>query len=57
MSLPCGRDKCMGKACGNFGERGCKGGFAHSPWSWARWYLEDLPRITARVRQERISVG
>lgn len=43
MSLPCMRDKCIGKACGNFGERGCKGG-KYPPWSWARWYLEELPK-------------
>lgn len=39
MSLPCMRDKCIGKSCGNFGERGCKGG-AHPPWSYAKWYIE-----------------
>jgi hypothetical protein len=47
----------MGKACGNFGDKGCKGGFEHSPWSWARWYLDDRPKITERVYKERISVG
>ena len=26
MNLPCMRDKCIGKACGNFGAYGCKGG-------------------------------
>jgi hypothetical protein len=39
MSLPCMRDKCIGKACGNFGERGCKGG-KYPPWNWAKWYNE-----------------
>lgn len=39
MSLPCMRDKCIGNACGNFGERGCKGG-EYPPWSWAKWYIE-----------------
>lgn len=57
MSLNCGRDKCMGKACGNFGDKGCKGGFDYPPWSWARWYLKDRPKITERVYKERISVG
>lgn len=44
MSLPCMRDRCVGKACGNFGDKGCKGG-AYPPWSYARWYLEELPKI------------
>lgn len=57
MSTGCGRDRCMGKACGNFGDKGCKGGFEYPPWSWARWYLEDRPKITERVYKERISVG
>lgn len=33
------RDKCVGKSCNNFDERGCKGD-AHPPWSWAKWYNE-----------------
>lgn len=52
MSLPCMRDKCIGKACGNFGDKGCKGG-DYPPWNWARWYLEELPKITERVYRER----
>jgi len=38
MNLPCMREKCIGRECANFGERGCKGG-EHPPWSWAKWYL------------------
>ena len=52
MKLPCMRDKCIGKACGNFGERGCKGG-KYPPWSWAKWYNEELPKITESVFRER----
>ena len=52
MNLACGRNKCIGKACGNFGERGCKGG-NYPPWNWARWYLEELPKSTERVYRER----
>ena len=39
MKLPCMRDKCVGKPCGNFGDKGCKGG-KYPPWSWAKWYSE-----------------
>lgn len=39
MSLPCMREKCVGKECNNFGERGCKGS-TYPPWSWSRWYNE-----------------
>lgn len=52
MNLPCMRDKCIGKACGNFGDKGCKGG-AYPPWSHAKWYIEELPKITERVYRER----
>ena len=41
--LPCMRDKCIAKDCGNFGERGCKGG-VYPPWSYARRYLEEPPK-------------
>lgn len=57
MILGCGRDRCLGKSCGNFGDKGCKGGFEYPPWSWARWYNEELLKITERVNKERISVG
>ena len=51
MSLGCGRDKCMGGACGNFNDPksrsfnpqmkpGCKGGFEYPPWSHGKWYNE-----------------
>lgn len=57
MSLPCMGDRCRGTACGNFNDpeskfgnpnlpRGCKGG-KFPPWSWAKWYLEELPKIAA----------
>jgi hypothetical protein len=46
------RDKCIGKACANFGERGCKGG-ALPPWSWAKWYIEELPKIKKEKNNER----
>lgn len=52
MNLPCGRDRCIGKSCGNFGDKGCKGG-DYPPWSWARWYRKELPKITERVYRER----
>lgn len=50
MSLPCGREKCIGKSCGNFNDPdskffkpdlkpGCKGG-DHPPWSWGKWYID-----------------
>lgn len=53
-SLPCGRPACIGSACGNFNDpgakfgdpnapRGCKGG-KYSPWSWVKWYLNELPK-------------
>lgn len=44
MKLPCMRDKCVGKACGNFGDKGCKGG-DKPPWSYAKWYIEELLKI------------
>ena len=44
------RDKCIGKACANFGERGCKGG-EYPPWSWSKWYLEELPKIKREAKQ------
>lgn len=50
MKLPCMRDKCIGRECANFGERGCKGG-EHPPWSWAKWYLEELPKMKERIRK------
>lgn len=53
MKLPCMRDKCVGKACNNFGERGCKGG-AYPPWSHARWYLEELPKMPSQ--QEVVNI-
>lgn len=43
MSLPCMRDNCVGQKCNNFGDKGCKGG-EYPPWSWAKWYLEELPK-------------
>ena len=63
MNLPCGRDKCLVKSCGNFNDPdsksfnpdlkpGCKGG-NYPPWSWSRWYNEKLPKITERVYRER----
>ena len=48
--LPCMRDKCIGRECANFGERGCKGG-EHPPWSWSKWYLEELPKIKMEAKQ------
>ena len=55
--LPCGRDGCIGKPCGNFNDpdgkfgnpnlrAGCKGG-EFPPWSWAKWYLNELPKHRA----------
>lgn len=44
MNLPCMREKCISKACGNFGDKGCKDG-NYPPWSHAKWYLEELPKI------------
>lgn len=55
--LPCMREHCIGTACGNFNDpasrfgnpslpRGCKGG-EFPPWSWARWYLNELPKYHA----------
>ena len=50
MNLPCMRDKCIGRECANFGDKGCKGG-EHPPWSWSKWYLEELPKIKKEVKQ------
>lgn len=47
--LPCMRETCIGKLCGNFNDReskfgnpnlkqGCKGG-DYPPWSFAKWYI------------------
>lgn len=49
MHLPCMRERCIGKACNNFSDKGCKGG-VYPPWSHAKWYLEELPKI-AEERQ------
>lgn len=51
MNLPCMRDKCIGRECANFGDKGCKGG-EHPPWSWSKWYLEELPKIKLKVWNE-----
>lgn len=67
MNLPCMRDKCIGKECGNFNDPsskffnkqmklGCKGG-EYPPWSWARWYNNQLPKIAERVYREREMVN
>ena len=50
MSLPCMRDNCIGRECANFGDKGCKGG-EHPPWSWSKWYLEELPKVKKEVKQ------
>lgn len=46
------RDKCLGKSCGNFGDKGCKGG-NYPPWNHAKWYIEELPKITEKVYSEK----
>lgn len=64
MSLPCRRDACIGAKCWNFNDpnskffnpklkAGCKGG-EHPPWSWSKWYLEELPKIKAAVRGSEV---
>ena len=61
--LPCGREKCIGKACGNWngpadrfgdpkGEGGCKGG-DFPPWSWAKLYITELPKYHAAKYAKR----
>jgi hypothetical protein len=67
MSLPCGREKCIGKTCGNFNDpaskffnpkfkAGCKGG-DFPPWNWSKWYNEELPKAAERVKKEKEAKG
>lgn len=56
MNLPCDRDKCIGKSCGNFGDNGCKGG-KDPPWNYAKWYNNELPNIKEKAYKEKEMKG